>query len=244
MRVRWPAHFPPVYVHTAWQGPHGGLPDHQDYWPAKRHRDAGAAIRLCDTITKEEVLEELYDLGYSEEGSPPIVAAPALVPHDSRNALARGYARWLASELAWEADNGVFQSRTINRGFTTNGWFRILHEPAFYGTVRAGRRYVLADDVCTMGGTLASLRGFIEARGGAVIGMTVLASYDGRHTEISLAPTTLGRLNAHLGGRLASLYEEEVGHGIECVTEQEGQFLLRCQTVNELRAGFDGARNG
>lgn len=113
-----------------------------------------------------------------------------------------------------------------------------------YGQVEAGRPYILADDVCAMGGTLASLRGYIETNGGKVLGMTVLASGSGENVQISLVGDTFTRLTTHWNGELATAYHQEIGHGLEFVTEPEGQFLLRCPSYDGFRAGIDGARNG
>jgi hypothetical protein len=96
-----------------------------------------------------------------------------------------------------------------------------------------------------MGGTLASLRGFIEGKGGRVIGMTTLASFGGACVPIALAESTLSGLNAALDGQLPELCRVEVGHDVSCLTEPEGNFLLgRCTSYDQFRAGIDGARNG
>lgn len=244
-RVPWQAAFPPVFVHAAWDGSdRKSLPDHADYWPAKKKRDAKAALRVCDYFCRDEVLDDLYDLAVAEGELPPIVAAPAMTPHESQNYLAIGYARWLAHELRWDVDRAIFQARTLSKDFTGSGWFRLANDPEFYGVVQPGRRYVIADDVCTMGGTPAALRGFIESQGGRVIGATVLASHDGRHAAISLAESTRDRLIMRLGNGFRAACLEELGYAVECLTEPEGCFLLRCPSIDAFRAGLDGARNG
>lgn len=221
------------------------MPDHPGYWPAKRKRDAKAALRVCDDIVNGGVIETLARWGRSTaDGKPPIIVAPALMLGESQNALARTYARYLAKELGWPADSKIYQQVTINRDFNTNGWFRFVVQPSFYGTVHAGRSYIVADDVCSMGGTLTGLRGFIESYGGHVIGMTVLACGDGDDLQIALADATLSRLTTSLGGQLSGVCGTEIGYGLECLTEPEGQFLLRCPSYDALRAGIDGARDG
>jgi hypothetical protein len=246
MRMPWPAHFPYVLAHSAWES-YGGapaLPDHPRYWPAKKRGDASAALSVCRDIGREDVLEHLYDECLdTDDGKPPIVAAPALAPDEAKNYLARTFAHWLAHEMRWDVDGGIFQAQSVSRDFTTDGWFRLVYQPKFYGAVQAGRRYVLADDVCTMGGTLASLRGFIESKGGWVIAMTVLATRDGNHAPISLAPSTLQGLTGVHGGGLEGVCHAEMGYGLDCLTEQEGRFLLRCPTLDGVRAGINGTRD-
>ncbi|WP_126257396.1 phosphoribosyltransferase [Bradyrhizobium sp. LVM 105] len=230
-------------MNVPWQGNNGGfgIADHPAYWPAKKKRDVRAAIALCDELVTEENLEYLYDLGY---GTDPIVAVPAVTIHETQNALARTYGQWLATKMNWSLDSKIYQTKTINRDFNTDGWFRIVNEPAYYGKVEPGRPYIIADDVCAMGGTLASLRGYIETNGGKVLGMTVLASGSGKNVQISLVGDTFARLTTAWNGELIGAYPQEIGHELESVTEPEGQFLLRCPSYDGFRAGIDGARNG
>ena len=240
MRIPWSVDFPKVRVNAPWESQSFSLPDHPAYWPAKRKRDAKAAVALCDDVVTEENLEFLYDLTHGLE---PIVVAPALTLHETQNALARAFAGWLSAKMNWKLDRNLYQAKTINRDFNTNGWFRIVNEPEFYGQVEAGRPYILADDVCAMGGTLASLRGYIETNGGKVLGMTVLASGSGKNVQISLVGDTFARLTTAWGGKLVTAYHTEIGHELESITDPEGQFLLRCPSYDQFRAGIDGARD-
>lgn len=239
------ARFPPVYVHAAWEAPADSvLPDHPGYWPAKTKRNGRAALRVCQDLGREDVLELIHDACYSAgDAQAPLVVAPAVTLHETQNVLAIGHAKWLAHEMGWEVDSGIFQAKTVRRDFNTDGWFRLVCQPEFYGTVHEGRRYVIADDVCTMGGTMATLRAFIQSKGGDVICMTCLASRDGTHVPISLAERTLSGLIMAHGGELAAICGAELGYEVGCLTESEGRFLLRCPSLNALRAGIDGARD-
>lgn len=243
LRVPWANGFPPVFVHTEWDGTKSCLSTHRDYSRAKRRRDAKAAFRVCDELAHEATLEKIYEVCHSQADAPPLVVAPALSPAETQNALAIGYGRWLAYEMHWDFSERIHQSRKVSRDYK-NGWSRLLNEPEYYGAVEAGRRYVIADDVCTMGGTLASLRGFIECQGGHVICMTTLASGSGNDVEVSLAPPTLLKLGGAFDGQIDDILRAEVGHGASCLTEPEGQFILRCPSVDRFREGIAGARDG
>jgi hypothetical protein len=82
MRVPWRGDFPKVLVNAAWESDTDfSLPDHPAYWPAKRKRDAKAAVALCEDVVSEENLEILYDLTY---GTQPLVVAPALTLHETQ----------------------------------------------------------------------------------------------------------------------------------------------------------------
>jgi hypothetical protein len=77
-----------------------------------------------------------------------------------------------------------------------------------------------------LGGTLANLRGHVEARGGKVIGITTLTeSRDAR--VISLQPETKTMLREGYGQPLDTLWNEQFGYGIDCLTQVEALNLCR-----------------
>lgn len=246
MRLPWPKTFPPLFTHMAWNPDNpdvDGLGDHALYSAAKRRRNLRAALRICDDVTKTATLDEIYDACQGPDDKP-IVVAPAPSLETTQNALAIGYGRWLANEMGWDVCATIFQLKTVSRDYVKDPWFRLANEPEFYGRIERGRRYVIADDVCTMGGTITSLRGFIESQGGCVTCMTTLASREGSHAQISLARGTLSRLTALYDGRFNEAFRRELGYEPECLTEREGRFLLRCPSLDAFREGLDGARNG
>ena len=226
MRKPWPDDFPLLFCHAAWFSGDPNvrcLPDHSQYAAAKRRRDAKAALRVCDDVINERTLDFIFDACSGLRK--PAVVSPASTIGSSQNALAVGYGRWLALEMSWDVCDTIFQSKTNSRDFVKDNWFRLANEPEFYGHVEAGRHYVIADDVCSLGGTIASLRGFIESQGGHVICMTSLACGDGQHAQISLASGTLSRLTALYDGRFTAAFRRELGYEPECLTEREGRFL-------------------
>lgn len=243
MRAPWPNGFPPVMIHGPWQGDgFAGLADDTEYFPAKKKRDINAAARVCARFIREDVCEQIFDTCVDNSERPPLVIAPAMNILESQNVLAIGYAQRLACEMGWEVAKHVFQGVSVKRDFVTDNWFRIAHQPEFYGDVEHGRRYVIADDVCTMGGTIASLRGFIESKGGNVICATTLAGRAGGIMEIAISSQTLYGLQTRDDGRFAEVVMQELGYGLECLTEPEGRFLLRCASPERFREGVHGAR--
>ena len=86
------------------------------------------------------------------------------------------------------------------------------------------------DDHVGLGGTLANLRGYVEARGGEVIAITTLTeSRDAR--IISLQPTTRNVLWQRHGQALDDLWQSQFGYGIDCLTEVEALNLCRQHSV-------------
>ena len=248
MRVVWPPKFPALFTHKAWKSDDSSavtLGGHRLYKAAKKNRDVKSALQLCDEIYDEQVMNSIYDTVFdAARGAVPIVVAPAPTLGETQNALAYSYAGWLAKQMGWEFSTTIFQRKTSSRDFVSDNWIRLVNEPSFYGSVDTTRPYVIADDVCTQGGTMASLRSFIESQGGHVTCMTTLACHDGRNAQISLAPGTLARLIGVDGGSFARTFREEMGYDLHCLTEFEGRFLSRCQTANDLRKGIHGARGG
>jgi hypothetical protein len=243
MRVPWRSGFPDVLVHAPWSGA-DGVGKHSKHRAAKRERDMAAAGQVIGTFIKPDLIDALYDIYEALDlERPPLLVAPALTEANRKNALPIAFAEAISSVTGWKTAKLIFQARSSNRDLTKDGWYRLTHEPGFYGEVEQGRHYVLVDDVMTMGGTLASLRGFIENQSGAVIAMTALAGERNGNFPISLAQSTLGRLTGHLGGSLDGLVRKECGHGIDCLTEQEGEFLLRCPTAVEFGKEVARARN-
>lgn len=190
---------------------------------------------------REQLLQGIYDECVVDDHRPPLVVAPALTLAERKNALAIAYGTELAFEMGWDYADSIFQVKTISRDLRKT-WFRLKNQAQVCGYVEPGRRYVLADDVLTMGGTLTSLRGFIENQGGVVICMTTLAGGNaGGRSRISLAPQTLLGLTGAYNGRLRGLVEREMGFGIDCLTEPEGQFLLARPSYDACRKGLHGA---
>lgn len=231
----------PLFTYRPWGTKGDGLGDDPRYFDAKKRRDPNAAYGLCqDLCLDHPALDALADHCLSPEG-PPIIVAPRGSIHESKNALALGYALWLADDLGWPASIEIGQTVSVNRDFVTDNWFRLVHQPEFYGNVSEGRTYVLADDVLHMGGTLASLRGFILSKGGRVICATALA-HGSYGQQFALAEATRVRVESALGGDLAAIIREELGYEVAGLSEPEAQFLLTCPSADSIRNGISGAR--
>lgn len=249
MRVPWPPGFPPLISLCSWGQGSGALLRRDGYDDAKTRADAAAAVRICRSLCTPELLDGLLDLAARAGAEKPVVIPPGLQFGDTGNILARAYGQVIARELDWEFAASVFHTRAFRRDRTTDGWFRLANEREFYGAIEPGRHYVIADDVMTMGGTLAGLRGFIESQGGIVFAMTTLASRSGGSVPIAITEDMRARLDLKFnrgekGVMLQSVLMEELGYGVDCLTQQEGGFLLRDgSSVDAVRACLRGARH-
>ncbi len=93
---------------------------------------------------------------------------------------------------------------------------------------------MLVDDFVGQGGTLANLRGYIEANGGWVVLTTTLTgkSYS---AKLSLTEETLQKLRGQHGEELENWWKERFGYGFEGLTESEARYLERSDDVDTIR---------
>lgn len=93
---------------------------------------------------------------------------------------------------------------------------------------------MLVDDHVGLGGTLANLKGHVERLGGAVVAMTTLTeSREARH--IALRASTRDMLWSRHGAELDTFWREQFGHGLDCLTNLEGEILCRELSVDAIR---------
>jgi hypothetical protein len=239
MRHPWPAELPPLKPHTSY----ATLKAHPRYEDAKRRGDADQAVNLCYELYNEQVMLWL-DASFNDREPPVIVVAPSLPPGETNNALARSYALWLASQLGGEYAEDIIQSNAaVKRDLITSTYARLVQEQLYEGPVLAGRDYILADDMCTSGGTLASLHGFVRDGGGCVVCATSIANGSGDQVPLAIEPDTLEDILTAFGGHLAEVVVEELGYEVACLTEAEARFLLDRASVDAIRKGIAAARS-
>jgi adenine/guanine phosphoribosyltransferase-like PRPP-binding protein len=240
VRVPWPPHFPNVVIHTDVR-----TRDAHRTYAAAKSGDPDAAFELAFDLLNDAAIEYLRDATADQDLLLlPVVAEEAL----GFNAIPDAMAQILARELDRPAIAGeIIQTNKV--GHTRARTFQRLVTPAtFAGPVQTGANYLLIDDHVGVGGTLANLRGHIEAGGGTVVGMTSLTeSRNGR--EISLRSETLDMLWEKHGEALNQLWQVQFGYGIDCLTEVEAQNLCRQPSVDAIedflaQAAVEARRRG
>ena len=203
---------------------------------AKHGADADAAVALISRLFNEETEDRLVDAIMAANEVPIIVAPyPAFDDEDGdgyrapsrapANMIPFTFAAYLAERFGADHDDQIVQAARVGRS-KLGPFPRFLWQPRFDGVVY-NRPYILADDVFTMGGTLAALRNHIVEGGGTVIGVTTLAHKDGFDQPFAIRKETLSQLYGEYGAGLGELWMEIVGHDPECLSENEGQTLIR-----------------
>lgn len=227
-RCPWDAEFPDVVIHTTVRTRDG----HEGYDAAKGGNAVWALTLALDLLnpTAEKVLASV--IAGRSATLLPVVAEEATGFNAIPDAMAQFLAHHLRTrfELDVEAVAGeVVQTNKV--GHTRALAFQRLVTPAtFAGRVWRGENYVLVDDHVGLGGTLASLRGYVEGKGGIVIAMTTLTeSREAR--RIALRPQTLNVLRERHGQELENLWQSQFQYGLDCLTEVEALNLCRQPSV-------------
>jgi hypothetical protein len=217
-RRPWPNWFPPVVIHTDVRT----RDSHPGYRDAKGG-DADAALELAIDLISDAAIDELRALFVGREALLlPVIADEA----SGFNAIPDAMAQVLARDLGAVAVAGEIVQINKTGHTRAPGFQRIVTPALFDGPVRNGAHYVLVDDHVGLGGTLANLRGYIEAHDALVIGMTALTeSRDARQIALRLA--TLDMLRKRHGPDIDTFWRDHFGYGIDCLTEVEAANLCR-----------------
>jgi len=153
--------------------------------PAYRAAKAGDARSAVDLV--EGLAGPLITQTAKQFGPNAIYVAPHAQEATGDNAIPQVLVEAIADLAGGQADRDIVQtSRVFHTG--ADPMERLNNRAEFDGDVRPGDRYVLVDDVATMGGTLAELSHYIQAMGGLVAGVAVLvnAARAGRLIQNSL----------------------------------------------------------
>lgn len=107
---------------------------------------------------------------------------------------------------------------------------RMTTRAEFEGTVQQGQRYVLVDDVTSMGGTLAELSNFILWHGGLVQDVVVLVNA-GRDPSLQPKRQQVRLLKERFEHELIEIF------GIDPValTANEANYLVGFKSADEIR---------
>lgn len=225
-RTPWKPGFPEVVLH----GRLGDATAHPDYEAAKGGDDA-AARRLVSDVLSRDAIRQLKGLIGDREAIALGVHAEEAV---SRNAIPRAMADVLATVLGMDVDLDIVQAAKVGRT-AQDGFGRLANQPSFDGPVRTNKPYLIMDDTLTQGGTLANLKGYIEAHGGEVLAATALTGKQ-YSAKIAIDSSTLEQLRDQYDGTgLEAWWHNRFGYGFDSLTESEARYLLRAKDADKIR---------
>ncbi len=190
----------------------------------------GSACRV-ETLLSQDETERLDHL---LAGRQPILLPITADEVAGFNAIPDAMAQSLALRLGLSVAAGkILQANKV--GHTkADGWHRLVTPAKFIGDVIARADYILVDDHVGFGGTFANLCGFIEHNGGKVLAMTALTETR-EARQIAVRNQTLNMLYEKHGSELADFWNREFGHGLDCLTNIEGEYLCRVESVAAIK---------
>ncbi|MGL4756339.1 MAG: PLxRFG domain-containing protein, partial [Aeromonadaceae bacterium] len=212
---------------------HGKLRDatsHPDYEAAKSG-DNAAARRLVRDVLSPDAIKQIRGVIGDHRAIALAVHAEEAV---SRNVIPRAMADILGQVLGVDVDLDIVQSAKVGRT-AQDGFGRLANQPSFDGRVRTDKPYLIMDDTLTQGGTLANLKGYIENRGGKVLGATALTGKQ-YSSKIAIDQETLKQLRDQYDGTgLETWWQNRFGYGFDKLTESEARYLLRAKDADKIR---------
>jgi len=212
---------------------------HIAYEAAKHGRDNEAALALVYDWIDDVQMQRIRD---RIRGKSPRVVAVHAEEAKGRNKIPLAYGEVLAGVLGLDTDPGIVQASVAKHTAPPSIYHRFASPPVFDGYVERGAEYLIVDDTCTAGGTLANLKGFIEYHGGIVVGMSVLSlNSPNLAYDISLSAPMLRQLRLRHPA-LDEWWKGEFGYGIECLTEGEAGNLRAAPSFDTIRNRLAEAR--
>lgn len=165
-----------------------------------------------------------------------IYVAPHAREATGDNAIPQALAAVCALMYRGQVDNEIVQSdRVFHTG--AKAMQRMAARAQFEGRVIPGGKYVLVDDVTSLGGTLAELANYIQVFGGIVHDVVVLVNA-GR--DKALVPQK--RFVQLIKERFNDEFTEIFGIQPAALTANEAKYLVDFPTIDGLRSRLASAR--
>ncbi len=215
---------------------------HTEYHDAKTG-DAVAAANLVSDLVNDAGIGTVKRLifNFSQSGSPLLVCATAY-EQEGFNAIPSALAKLISERSGLSFNSRVTQTNIV-RHTGADGYGRLARQAAFAGEIQNEREYLILDDFIGQGGTLANLRGWIEKKGGKVIGAVALT---GKPYSAKLAPSEeqLNELRQRHGPDFEKWWREHFGHAFDCLTQSEARYLTRSPDAGTIRNRLAAAVRG
>ena len=215
----------------------GALKNEPEYQAAKSG-NMSAAIELVDRLLTDDTVGKIREqIGDGKPLVLPVLAVEAA----GNNKIPLAMAEALADRLGLDVELGIIQSDKVGR--TDSGAdHRLAFNPTFEGDVKQGQKYLVVDDTLTMGGTVASLRGYVENRGGKVVAASVMTAHEGA-LNLPVKSSMLAAIENKHGPSINHFWQETFGYGTDKLTQGEAGHLKSAKTVDAIRERITAARH-
>lgn len=225
MRSEWSDDFPDTIIDRKL----GDATSHPLYENAKKGSIEDAYQLAKDLVTDDAVNKLKQLVGNKNAILIPVHAEEAV----GQNMIPVAIATVLSKKLHIPVDLSIVQATKVSRT-GGDGWHRLVYSPAFDGIVPKDKYAIILDDTQTQGGTLASLKGYIEENKGKVIASYALTGKQ-YSVQLRLSKHTLAELRSKYG-ELESWWKKEFGYDFSRFTEWEARFIINSRkTPDEVR---------
>ena len=199
------------------------LKAHPRYQAAKQGDEAAALDVVVDLA-----VSWLFADG-EQFGADCTFVAPHAKEAGGDNAIPQTLAAVCAAVLKGRVDSAIVQTdRVFHTG--ADPMERMVTRASFEGSVQKGARYVLVDDVTSLGGTLAELSNFIQFHGGLVQGVLVLVNA-GRNPSLVARSKDVRLIEQRFSHEFVQIFDIEPA----ALTANEAGYLVGFKTVDEIR---------
>ncbi len=209
---------------------HQQIKSHPDYLAAKSG-DYEAASRLVRQIAMPLIRRAM---AHYPKGC--LFVAPHAIESVGENAIPSMLSAALAVACAGEPDKTLIQKEKVYHT-GADPMERLNNRPTFSGKVKTSRRYVIVDDVATLGGTVSELASYIQRQGGIVQGICLIVNA-GRSGTLKPKKTHISLLKQRHGDDIEKLF----GIQPEALTADEASYLAGFRTTDEIRTRSIKAR--
>ena len=206
---------------------------HSEYIAAKTGNAVAAANLVSSLVDETGIVTVRALISEVSEGNAAILVCASAYEGQGFNAIPAALAEFLSKSLNIPFDTNFVQTNVVSHT-GADGYGRLGRQAAFDGKVQPGQQYVMVDDFVGQGGTLANLRGWIESKGGSVVGAIVLT---GKPYSAKLNPSQeqLHELRQKHGPDFEKWWKAYFGHAFDCLTYSEARYLARSPDVDTIR---------
>ncbi|WP_439258430.1 phosphoribosyltransferase [Lonepinella sp. BR2271] len=227
MRSKWSDDFPDTVIDRKL----ADATSHIAYAEAKAG-DINAAYQLAQDLVTQSAINKLAQIiGNRRQNSVliPVHAEEAV----GRNMIPLATAFVLATHLHIPVERSIVQATKVSRT-GGDGWHRLANPPMFDGVVPRDKFAIILDDTQTQGGTLTSLKGYIEQHQGKVIAAYALTGKQ-YSAQLRLSPTTLYTLRERYA-QLEPFWQQQFDYNFAYLSEWEARFIINSgKNIEQIR---------
>ena len=226
----WSENLKQVITNSSYQA----MLDNRDLQIAGKAGDEEAAKKIVSKISDINIIKKLA----TDFPNATVVPIPSMETADKKpNAIPLAYAEQFEQFGLNVADDIIEIDSIHHTG--KKAFKRVVNRPHFDGNIQAGKEYIIVDDVYAMGGTVNSMRSFIENKGGKVVAVSTLTPSVENSKILAITEEHLDQLkeidkNGELKNAIRNL---DISENFESLTDPIGQYIFnnREKIINEDR---------